>query len=57
VALGAAVEGRGGECVHELQSGGLEGEVHRGRPWRRGGSSRCRPARVRACVGWLSCLK
>jgi hypothetical protein len=27
-----AVEGCGGECMPEWRSGGLEGEVHRGRP-------------------------
>jgi hypothetical protein len=50
-ALEAVVEGRGGECMHEWQSGGVEGEAHRGWPWRRGGSLRCRPARARACGG------
>jgi hypothetical protein len=29
----------------------LGGGVHRGRPWRRGGSPLCRPARARPCVG------
>jgi hypothetical protein len=56
-ALEAVVEGRGGKCVHEWQSGGVEGEAHRGRPWRRGGSLRCWPARARACVRRLGCLK
>jgi hypothetical protein len=57
MALEAVVEGLGGECVHEWQSDGVEGEARRGRPWRRGGSLRCWPTRARACVRRLGCLK
>jgi hypothetical protein len=48
----AMVEGHGGACVHEWQSGGAEGGTRRERPWRRGCSLLCSPARrVQACRG------
>jgi hypothetical protein len=44
IALEAVVEGRGGKCVHNWPSGGMEGGARRGQPWRCGGGLRCWPA-------------
>jgi hypothetical protein len=41
----AVVEGHGGEGAHRWQSGGAEGGTRRERPWRRGCSLLCSPAR------------
>jgi hypothetical protein len=53
----AVVEGHGGACVHGGQSGGAEGGTRRERPWRRGCSPLCSPARCVPARRWFGHLK